>query len=119
MKKIALALMVLVLMGCAELQVAADVLDILVPDDPCSKTIEATVEKAMVNGVAVYRVSISGENLIYQSNEFHARSIAAQMEADLELKCKNKKIIEQALKQDETIKAVVEGKTRPQWEKVK
>jgi hypothetical protein len=119
MKKIALALMVLALTGCAELQVAADVLDILVPDDPCSKTEEATIEKATVNGVTVWRVSIPGKPPAYQFDELKARSLAASMETDFAFDCAYKRVEERSANQRKAREAIIEGKAKPQWESAK
>jgi len=119
MKKIALVFMVLFLAGCAELQVVSDILDILVPDDPCSKTVEATIDKAEVKGTVIYRVSIPSGTPIYEFDSLSARSIAARMETDFHENCKNRKVRDKLEKQREIQNEVVEGKAKPQWEKVK
>jgi len=119
MKKIVLALMVVVLAGCAELQVASDVLDILVPDDPCIRTVEATIDRAEIKGTVIYRVSIPGGTPLYEFNSLSARSMAARMETDFKENCANRKVRDKFEKQREARDVIIEGKVKPRWEKVK
>jgi N-glycosylase/DNA lyase len=119
MKTIIAIMLVLALSGCADLKVAADIIDIFVPDDSCNASIEASVEKAVINGIIVYRVSIPGESPIYEFDKLTALRTAARMETEFQENCKNKKATERLGKQDDALRTITKDKVKPIWEKIK
>jgi hypothetical protein len=122
MKKLWIVVFVVALVGCAELQVASDVLDIIVPDpiiDPCAPEVKAAVEKATVDGVTVYRISLPGEATVYEYDELSALSEAAAMNTDRYFKCRDRKHKDELMNRRKAKENILNGNVNPQWDMVK
>jgi hypothetical protein len=116
MKKIIVLLLLLFLASCAEMTLAADIVDIFVPDpEPCSEEIQVTIEKATVNGIEVYRISALGIEPRYEFDELSALSEMAAIKADHKFKCWQEK---QGVRERERNR-IKSGDVKPNWELVK